>query len=159
MRDKASSTADAPGVVILLKHPDGRISPSGHELIVDLGFALEATSGDEPKTPLSVGAVFRLTYDLKARTKLSDQHVKAFSEINGVFNAWPYWRHFVQDMTARMGIGSPIVVPVFQFSRVLAEAESNPPVEKPGESGLPGPKTSKRPRKSRRRGAKTPWTH
>jgi hypothetical protein len=39
----------------------------------------------------------------------------AFATINEVFNAWPCWREYVQNVVARMGLPS-ITVPVFRVA-------------------------------------------
>jgi preprotein translocase subunit SecB len=45
---------------------------------------------------------------------LTEAHLDAFAKTNAVFNAWPYWREFVQSTTVRMGL-PPLVTPVFRF--------------------------------------------
>lgn len=39
-----------------------------------------------------------------------------FGFCNGTFNAWPYWREHVRQVTTRMGI-TPLVVPVFRVRK------------------------------------------
>ena len=52
---------------------------------------------------------------MKSFEGINDEHLHAFSATNGVFNAWPYWREFVQNTTARMGLPTPVIVPVFRL--------------------------------------------
>lgn len=49
-------------------------------------------------------AAFELDYKLPRDATFSDEQVSAFSRINGLYNAWPYFREFVQNATCRMGL-------------------------------------------------------
>jgi hypothetical protein len=69
---------------------------------------------------LQINAVFLIDYQARPerQQKLIDEplevdveDVRAFAEYNSTFNAWPYWREFVQSMCARMGLPQ-VVVPV-----------------------------------------------
>jgi hypothetical protein len=48
---------------------------------------------------------------LRKPVEVAAQDVRAFAEFNATFNAWPFWREFVQSMTARMGLPA-VVVPL-----------------------------------------------
>ncbi len=39
-----------------------------------------------------------------------------FASLNGVFNAWPYFREFLQSATTRMGLPQ-FVLPVFRIRK------------------------------------------
>jgi preprotein translocase subunit SecB len=77
--------------------------------------AVARPADDEAKSFLRISASFRLVYGCGDLEELSDEKLEAFGSVNGVFNAWPYWREFVQNMTARMGL-PPLVLPVFRVS-------------------------------------------
>ena len=68
----------------------------------------------ETKPYLSIEATFVLTYSAESFEDLSDENLQAFATTNGVYNAWPYWREYVQSTVTRMGF-PPIVVPVFRL--------------------------------------------
>ena len=70
--------------------------------------------GADDKDVLTIRASFELAYLADGLQDFSDESLHAFAQTNGVFNAWPYWREFVQSTTARMGT-KPIVVPVFRI--------------------------------------------
>ncbi len=70
----------------------------------------------EAQPVIGIGVAFRLTYGLPANFKATDEELKAFADLNGTFNAWPYFREFVQTASARMGL-PPIMIPVLRFSR------------------------------------------
>lgn len=67
---------------------------------------------------LRIEARFHLLYRIPSFDGLASESITAFGETNGVFNAWPYWREFVQSTTVRMGL-PPLTVPVY---RVLPQA-------------------------------------
>jgi hypothetical protein len=92
-------------------------SPESNRLIVTPTFAATLTSDADEKTEVlvSIRARFIVMYSVTSFEGIDDEHLRAFSATNGVFNAWPYWREFVQNMTARMGLPVPITIPVFRL--------------------------------------------
>ena len=64
--------------------------------------------------PVSVKATFELRYSLPKELKVSHAQLNTFARINSVFNAWPYWREFVQSMVARMNLPT-LTLPVFRL--------------------------------------------
>jgi preprotein translocase subunit SecB len=67
---------------------------------------------------LVIDATFLLLYHIRSTEGLDDEAFSSFAEANGVYNAWPYWREFVQSVTSRMGLPT-LTVPVFRISSVL----------------------------------------
>lgn len=68
----------------------------------------DGDEGDAGDT-LHVFAVFVLHYEYSARKPellplVDVQSVAAFAEFNATFNAWPYWREYLQSTTVRMGL-------------------------------------------------------
>lgn len=88
-----------------------------HTLAVVPSFSLVAsrTGNDGPSPVLTIKASFILEYALPPSVEFEEEQLKAFSMTNGVYNAWPYWREYVQSTTTRMGL-PPIIVPVFRLS-------------------------------------------
>jgi hypothetical protein len=86
---------------------------------VFIGFTLNAFSKEvdhkKENSFLNIGATFLLLYKINNTEGLDDLAFKSFAEINGVYNAWPYWREFVQNISGRMGL-SPLTVPVFRIA-------------------------------------------
>jgi len=62
---------------------------------------------------LRIVAVFLLQYRLSSFEGLTKANFNAFGEMNGLYNAWPYWREFVQATTVRMGL-PPFTIPVYR---------------------------------------------
>jgi hypothetical protein len=67
-----------------------------------------------PDPAVTLRAVFELTYRLPEGFTASDETLGRFAEINATFNAWPYWREFVQTTMARMNL-PPFTLPVFRL--------------------------------------------
>ncbi len=70
-----------------------------------------ASPKDEPL--LEIEAKFLLLYRVSSLEGLSHRNLKAFGELNGLYNAYPYLREFVQSTTSRMGL-PPLVIPVLK---------------------------------------------
>ncbi len=69
---------------------------------------------DEVGSILAIQATFVLMYAVESLDGLSEENLDAFGATNGVFNAWPYWREYVQSTVGRMGLPS-IAVPVYRL--------------------------------------------
>jgi len=85
------------------------------QIAVLVSFTLQGRyeDGDAKHLPLRVVAVFCMKYSLSSTKGLEKENYDAFAELNGVFNAWPYWREYVQSVTVRMGL-PPLMVPVYR---------------------------------------------
>ena len=62
------------------------------------------------------------------------EDLEAFCAMNGVFNAWPYAREFVQSSMARMNLPA-LVLPVMRYvprEAVMRVATSGVAAKKPG---------------------------
>jgi preprotein translocase subunit SecB len=111
------------------------VAPELNEIAVNLSFALEADQhhGDLKHRTIHIQATFGLLYAISSMDGINESNLNAFAITNGVYNAWPYWREYVQSSTARMGV-PPIVLSVFRFPpprpRIRAAielSESTPP--------------------------------
>jgi hypothetical protein len=74
-----------------------------------------AESDEQAPRPvlLSIRATLMVKYLVHDAGGLGDKNIEAFARINAIYDAWPYWRELVQNLTSRMGI-RPIIVPVFR---------------------------------------------
>jgi hypothetical protein len=69
--------------------------------------SLEVVAGDV----LRVSAEFTLDYRIsESPVEITDEAADAFGKMNGIHNVWPYWREYVQSVSARAGL-PPLVVP------------------------------------------------
>lgn len=86
---------------------------------------------DEPPEGLHLVGTFLLQYsirELEDQPKLTDEPIEAdagdvvaFANFNATFNAWPYWREFVQSMTGRMGLPG-VIIPVLPVPNLIGRA-------------------------------------
>nr|WP_312131330.1 hypothetical protein [Stenotrophomonas pavanii] len=86
-------------------------------VIVTVSFAFTA---NEPSVDDSIGeeamqieADFALVYRVRAEDEIPRHCLAHFADVNGPYNAWPYWRELVSSCTGRVGLNS-ITVPVFR---------------------------------------------
>ena len=60
----------------------------------------------------TLDAAFVLVYSLPSGLEVEKRCFKHFAEVNGPYNAWPYWRELVQSVTGRVGLAG-VTIPVF----------------------------------------------
>jgi preprotein translocase subunit SecB len=84
-------------------------------VVVIVKFHFGASVGEKAEEPaLTIDASFVLTYEVDNFDGLTQEGFKQFANLNGVYNAWPYWREFVQNMIGRMAL-PPLTIPVFRI--------------------------------------------
>ena len=88
-------------------------------LFVLVHFGLDAV--DKSDKPLAkIQADMLLLYRIENFEGLTNDHFKHFADKNAVFNAWPYWREFVQSMTTRMQLPT-LTLPTYRLGMNLPE--------------------------------------
>jgi len=55
-------------------------------------------------------------YSFNQKADFKKDDLDMFANVNGVFNCWPYWREFVQNITTRMGLPS-LIVPLLKIPK------------------------------------------
>ncbi|MCL5669760.1 MAG: hypothetical protein M1423_00425 [Acidobacteria bacterium] len=104
-------------------HMDVTMSHSGKAVAKEKGvvcatvrFDLQAreTGKEKAKPSFRVDVSFELLYKIPPDLDPSRAELRAFAGTNAIFNAWPYWREFVQSMTARAGL-PPLTLPLFRI--------------------------------------------
>jgi hypothetical protein len=63
---------------------------------------------------IAVAVSFEVNYRIPSNASASEETLNEFAEINGIFNAWPYFREFVHAALARMGL-PPFILPVYRL--------------------------------------------
>lgn len=76
-------------------------------------FGEDADNEDEC---VKMDATFMLLYKATTLEGLQEENFRQFGELNAIYNAWPYWREFIQAMVGRMELPS-LTIPVFRLSR------------------------------------------
>ncbi|MBU0618484.1 MAG: hypothetical protein KKI02_12270 [Planctomycetes bacterium] len=62
-----------------------------------------------------LSADFLILYTAKSLSGLTKLNFEKFGELNGTYNAWPYWREFLHNTMSRMQL-KPFVLPVFRIT-------------------------------------------
>lgn len=90
---------------------------------IDLHFeAIGGRNAEPAEEAVALDATYLLVYELTEAQQQPADALQHFAELNGTYNAWPYWRELVQTVTGRVGLGA-IVVPVFRPQMLTAEPE------------------------------------
>jgi hypothetical protein len=92
---------------------------------------LDLRIGSESKPSVAVVKIqYELEYRVPADFKASRADLTAFAKVNGVFNAWPYFREIVQAATLRMDL-PPVVLPVYRVPQPTKATPSAAPASAP----------------------------
>ncbi|HWB08381.1 MAG TPA: hypothetical protein VG826_04120 [Pirellulales bacterium] len=105
--------------------------PESKELSVLVQFMLGASPSDVPDENADacfrLEAAFSLRYEMSGDEPCDDDQLKAFARMNGIYNAWPYWREYVQSTVSRMGL-APVTVPLLTgqaIERMIRDQEAS----------------------------------
>ncbi len=98
-------------------------------LSIRCNFGVAAFSGKSPdKIVMDIEASFCTSYVLKPIEEFNPADIEHFAKINPIYNAWAYWREFVQSMTTRMGFPA-LTIPLLKIipkKPVAKETKSKP---------------------------------
>ncbi len=84
-------------------------------IIVTAKFHFEAFTESKTQKPvILIDASFLLAYKIENFEGLTQKGFEQFANLNGIYNAWPYWREFIQNAVTRMGLPS-LSIPVFRI--------------------------------------------
>ena len=105
-----------------------KVDKGKNTILVFPKFTLKALSqeGKEEKSLIFIEAMFLAIYAVKNLDGLTDAHFDEFGKMNGVYNTWPYWREFVQNIISRMGLPR-LILPAFRLgsSKTPEEEKKN----------------------------------
>jgi preprotein translocase subunit SecB len=105
---------EAPDVKIFLDYSATGSKADDHRFFVLASIEVAVAATPDDKNPaILVKAKFELSYRVPEDFKISKQEIVSFANVNGIYNAWPYFREFVQSSTARMDLPG-VVLPVFR---------------------------------------------
>ena len=109
---------------------DVQLDKDNGSVIVVAKFHFEASTEKQSQKPvLTIDASFVLTYHIDNFEGLTQAGFEQFANLNGIYNAWPYWREFVQNMVGRMGL-PPLTIPVFRIVETSPKTKSGKTTEK-----------------------------
>jgi hypothetical protein len=115
-----------PDANLAMRHATKVIGRSDGGFLVLAAMDANVVSGQakaDADPPIRMQVAFALQYELPDAASVSDAVLAEFARVNGAFNAWPYWREYIQTTAARMNL-PPVVLPVF---RVAPRAEPTAP--------------------------------
>lgn len=94
------------------------VETKANHVLVFATFIFKAFRDNEKSCDVfaSIETTFLLSYSADTLEGLEADNFREFGEINGIYNAWPYWREFVQNTIVRMGLPT-LTLPVFRLSR------------------------------------------
>ena len=106
-------------------------------LFIRCNFRVAAFNGEEPsKFVMKIEAAFCTSYVSKPDIHMPDDDSSVLTlmhmlQINPISHAWPYWREFVQSMSARMGYPA-LTVPMLEIvlKQTPPKKAKNQPVKK-----------------------------
>jgi len=116
---------------------ESRMDEGTNRVFVLANFTLTTfETGTNDEKPFAViKAVFLLVYQTDSLQGITKKIVDLFGQTNGIYNAWPYWREYVQNTIVRMGL-PPLTIPVFRLfapkqpktpkKKVAAKTKSSP---------------------------------
>ena len=91
---------------------------------------------EKPETVVLVECAYEVDYVLREGFEITPAHVKAFKDGNAIFNAWPYFREYLQNNLQRMGL-PPLTAPFLRLQPKPKPHKRNQS-EQETERGLPG---------------------
>ena len=93
-------------------------------VFADFRFMADRPDAEESSKGLvRLEATFQLVYEVPSNVELNATCVEQFAEVNGPYNAWPYWRELVQSATGRVGLVG-VTIPVYRPGpRELAQSD------------------------------------
>lgn len=92
-------------------------TPASDKLIFNPVLEVVIRPDGSPDPIITIHATFELEYSIPPGTALTSEELAAFAGTNAIFNAWPYWREFVQSTCVRMG-HPPLLLPVFRLQHL-----------------------------------------
>jgi hypothetical protein len=92
------------------------LSAEKDALSILCNFGVAAFSAKSPdKIVMSIEASFSTSYVFKPNEEVNPADIEHFAKINPIYNAWAFWREFVQSMTTRMGFPA-LTIPLLKIA-------------------------------------------
>jgi hypothetical protein len=97
-------------------------------LSVLVNFRLRGHKSGSPvgEPAVEIDATYVILYTIATFDGIDQENLDAFAGLNGIFNAWPFWREYVRDISAKMGLGS-ITIPVYRVTKAVIRNSPHSP--------------------------------
>ncbi len=99
------------------RHEDGTFFVTA---IIDTQLITEKTKN---KPIVAIKAGFELRYKVPQGFIASKNDLNIFASINSIYNVWPYWREFIQNIFTRMNL-PPVILPLFRVADQIPQINS-----------------------------------
>ena len=93
---------------------------NGYIIVIAKFHFEDITESKTQKPVILIDTCFLLAYKIENFDRLTQEGFEQFANLNGIYNAWPYWREFVQNTVTRMGLPS-LTIPVFRIVQSTAK--------------------------------------
>lgn len=84
---------------------------------------------------VSIRAIYELRYHVPEKLHVSASDLHEFAQTNGIFNAWPFFREFVQSSFERMHLPA-LTLPVYRLGQAPFGSSENPAAPPKRRDGL-----------------------
>ncbi|QQS10158.1 MAG: hypothetical protein IPK69_05940 [Phycisphaerales bacterium] len=101
-------------------HSFERIGESAISVTIRFGVDIASSEEEKAEPPTSIECKYVLNYLIDDLQNFDDDHLLAFSQINGYFNAWPFWRELTTSMLARSKSGF-FLLPTLRVDQSLTD--------------------------------------
>lgn len=92
----------------------------------------------QTKAPaVSIRAAYELKYHLPEKLKTNLKDLNEFAQVNGTFNAWPFFREFIQSSFERMHLPA-MTLPVYRLGNPPFGSSKSSTVQPKARAGLKG---------------------
>lgn len=127
----------------------GRVTQDDRDLSLGIEFTfLLRDGGSTGQELLRIACSFEVEYELRPSFAPTEEQLRAFHKGNAVFNCWPFFREFIQNMAVRMAYPPPPIPFLRLMPKRAGELTTTPT---PDQQATQTPPTRRsRPRKTTR---------
>ena len=90
-------------------------------ILATIGVRLQPSDAPPGSPLVDIRGTFELRYRIPEGLQVSDEDLGAFGRVNAVFNAWPYFREFVDATMTRMHLPA-LTLPLYRMPKVAPDA-------------------------------------
>lgn len=113
-----------PPIAVMFNFKSKPINAPANVLRLEIAFRMagveekeegkKGTPEKKPEPVVLVECAYEADYVLREGFSITPEHVKAFKDGNAIFNAWPYFREYLQNDLQRMGL-PPLTAPFLRL--------------------------------------------
>ena len=110
------STDEAGSISLSVKTTTSVRERTEEIFFVATSIDMQLVSKEKAVPVVTIKAGFELSYRLPHGFAATTKDLELFAKINGVYNAWPYWRELIQNTLMRMNL-PPVTLPLLRMAR------------------------------------------